>query len=351
MNNIIVLTPLPTPYVIAHFIERGIEKDSVYYTSAGSHRPNWIFNYHGNQLLTIRNKIEFLKKIIKARDVWVTSYGSIISLLAMYWAIILKKNLIIGPWELPYNESKFSFIKRSLLLLIPISFSTKKYACSLRAKHYFNSMCLSGSSFEILWYRAKIRLLPNHVGELKDRFTLLFSGALTSKRNPLIIIDAIEKLDLPIRKKLKIIFSGDGPLYGELVARTKRISDVDWVLDRCSDDLVIEKYYRSADCLVSLNIKNTWNMTVQEGMWYGNVIISSRTTESANDLVLSGHNGIFCDPNDSGQLAKTISTLVSDAKLVELLKGNAINSSRQQFHKLYVDQDEFNKFFDSNHKL
>jgi glycosyltransferase involved in cell wall biosynthesis len=121
----------------------------------------------------------------------------------------------------------------------------------------------------------------------KGSFELEFAGSLESDKDyALSVQDRVRELDLSD----SIRFSGELP----------------------ATDLI--EAYLNSDILVHPSSWEAFGMSVIEGMWYGLPVISSDVA-ALPELVHHGENGFLVRTGDSGELAESMKTLITDCDL------------------------------------
>jgi len=344
MAKIIALTSLPTPYVLGHFIESGIPRQNIFYTKNGKKRSNWQLNFHNNRIKNIKIFNRFFHKFLQSDKVWVSSYGDFISLITAYASIFFRKRLILGPFELPYNESFYRSIIRKILLYFPLKYSERCFVCSQNAKEYFGSMTYSSENICIKRYKA-LALSDYKKLDSNNKLTIMFSGALTTLRNPLSVIFAIKLLDKKQISNIRLIISGSGSQLAILKKELKRIDNLEYIIDTRSETNIIHGYYAVSDVLIAPNIKSTWNMSIQEAMLHGVAIIGSNSVEAVKDLIGESGGGVIYNGDHSSQISSCIDQLIVNPKNLSKLKSKSLIYARKNFDELYVRDYDFVNLF------
>lgn len=160
----------------------------------------------------------------------------------------------------------------------------------------------------------------------EDR-TLLFVGRIFPEKS----IDTLIKA-VPILKKhnnnFKVIIAGSGVLEKNLKKLTKKLHLNNKInfLGRVSDKDLIE-LYNIADIFVFPSIAELEGMVVLEAMACKTAIITSDSKSNASNFFISNNGFIFKHKNPK-DLAKKISILLNDSKLLEKMKKNSYKMSK-----------------------
>jgi glycosyltransferase involved in cell wall biosynthesis len=121
--------------------------------------------------------------------------------------------------------------------------------------------------------RAKTR---ESFGAAPDEIVLLFAGKLIDKKNPHLILDALELLAASERARFRLVFIGSGTLEASLRARAEkfpgRVHFAGFV-----NQSEIAAWYFAADILIlpSRRAGETWGLAVNEALQAGCAVIMS----------------------------------------------------------------------------
>jgi len=164
-------------------------------------------------------------------------------------------------------------------------------------------------------------VIRKQVGIPEANFILLFVGKLIPKKDPMIILKALNILK---NDKISAIFVGDGPLKEKLICYTKGNGIKNIFFPGFKNQTELPVYYAISDVLILPSIFNeTWGLVVNEGMNFGLPIIASDKVGCANELVIDGYNGFVFDSKDAKELSNYIYKLTRDKKLHQKLSKNA----------------------------
>lgn len=150
--------------------------------------------------------------------------------------------------------------------------------------------------------------LRAELGIPQSSFVVLFCGRLIPLKNPVQLLEAYSKIDVPNKA---LIFVGDGTLSAALkrwVAKRKLPSVF---FPGFQNRLEVPKYYAISDVLVLPSSRETWGIVVNEAMCFGLPVVVSDQVGASADLVRHGYNGYIFPSGDVQGLARSISSLAS----------------------------------------
>lgn len=306
---IIYLTSIPSPFQL-EFIEEcnkqlvGTGKIIPIFTRPLTpERKHWGetdigVTLQGGKVKKIRNFWSFLNETQPFYCVF-TQYNSFLTLLGVFWCIINKKEYFIGPSE-PMNTYKGKLFKHFLRLKLFGLISKRAKGIAVMGNHAFHMyrQVYKGPIKFVFYSFDFSKLIAHKPNFSQNPFTFLYSGRLSPFRNPLLVIDCFsEVVHRNPNRCLRLIISGKGELYNDCInlIEKKCISDiVEWRND-FKDWYDIHNIYLHAHVLLALQDYSTWGIIIQEAMAAGLGIISTRSIEAANYLVIDGYNGFLVD--------------------------------------------------------
>ena len=152
------------------------------------------------------------------------------------------------------------------------------------------------------------------LGITDDAPVLLFCGKLVEKKQPLLLLEAFERMQR--RHRCWLLIAGDGPLRPaahDLVAR-RRIPRV--LMPGFLNQTELPAAYTATDIFVLPSARHeTWGLVVNEAMNFALPIIVSDKVGCAEDLVRPRWNGLVVSHRDVDALADAMATLVADRDL------------------------------------
>ncbi len=192
------------------------------------------------------------------------------------------------------------------------------------AKQYFAPYSVNNAYFtekadELRPQKAKLKAQLN-IAEIDT--VLLFCGKLISKKRPMDLLLAYEKIQN--RTNIQLIFMGDGPLKPELEQYIKQSNISNVHITGFVNQSKISNYYALADVFVMCSEEGeTWGLSANEAMNFGLAIIISDKTGNHSDLVQD--NGWVFKTGNVPELTQCIETYIA---LSPAQKSNMAQKSR-----------------------
>lgn len=140
--------------------------------------------------------------------------------------------------------------------------------------------------------------------------TLLFSGKLIARKEPLLLLDAIRRIK--DRQNLGLIVLGDGPLRDRVRAEGEALLGGQFCAPGFVNQSRLGLYFSAADVLVLPSSYETWGLVVNEGMYFGLPSIVSDRVGCQPDLVKPGETGEVFRSGNALELAMKIQGLLED---------------------------------------
>ncbi|MFC1490908.1 glycosyltransferase family 4 protein [Candidatus Latescibacterota bacterium] len=166
--------------------------------------------------------------------------------------------------------------------------------------------------------RASTRL---RLGLSDKHVTFLFSGKLIPRKEPLLLLDAIEKL--PDHTNVALIILGDGPLKKVVLERGSALLGERFLFQGFVNQSQLGQYFLAADVFVHPSNHETWGLVVNEAMQFGLPAIVSDMVGCHRDLVVEGVTGYVFPSGDPDMLASCMQKLFGNKKLSKKLGQNA----------------------------
>jgi 1,2-diacylglycerol 3-alpha-glucosyltransferase len=156
-----------------------------------------------------------------------------------------------------------------------------------------------GLDFDLMYQDYKkqdINLLKETLGLDCDSNYMLLVGRLDNDRNPLDCISVFERIHSK-NQRYKLLIIGKGSLKEELFSQMKNINlhqYVDYIEQVPNDEMW--KYYRVADCLISLSKTEIFGMSLLEAMYYETPVYVIHAP-GPNDIIVNNVTGyLFASP-------------------------------------------------------
>ena len=159
--------------------------------------------------------------------------------------------------------------------------------------------------------QSEAKALRINLGLVETDTLILFAGKFISKKNPLILIAAVNALE---NSNLHILFVGNGDLQDQMKLATNGNPNIHF-LD-FQNQSVMPVVYQAADlfCLPSQGPGETWGLAVNEAMAASKAVLISDKCGCATDLVKNGINGLIFKSNDIEDLIDSLNVLCIDKR-------------------------------------
>ena len=140
-----------------------------------------------------------------------------------------------------------------------------------------------------------------------NRIVILFSGKLSARKAPDVLVQACKQLPETIRDNLTVLWLGDGELRAELERVGQIAPRVDMRFVGFQNQRALSRFYHASDVLVlPSRAGETWGLVVNEALHHGVPCVVSDRVGCAPDLIETGKTGeLFC-ADDSSDLARAL---------------------------------------------
>lgn len=147
-----------------------------------------------------------------------------------------------------------------------------------------------------------------------DQTLILFSSKLTSRKRPMDLLSAFDRLRSE-RIHAALVFAGSGEAEQALrdYVERHRVSDVYFLGFRNQREL--PAIYAAADLFVLPSENEPWGLVINEAMCAGLPILASREIGAAPDLVKDGYNGFTFQAGNVEELVQHLRSLISNPSL------------------------------------
>lgn len=142
---------------------------------------------------------------------------------------------------------------------------------------------------------------------------LIFSGKLISKKQPLLIFDALMALPSAKRQKIHLLVMGDGELRAEVERRGREVLGARFHPAGFVNQSEMGRWYAAADCLVLPSQKGageTWGLVVNEALQFGLPAVVSDGVGCHPDLVAPATGRVFRS-GSADDLARALNEVMS----------------------------------------
>ena len=156
--------------------------------------------------------------------------------------------------------------------------------------------------------RARLRHLCRAEQQVSDkRVVLLFSGKLSERKDPALLVHAVRSLPTVLRQRITVVYLGAGELARELVSLAQSEPRVDIRLIGFKNQRELSAYYHAADALVlASRWGETWGLVVNEALHHGTPCLVSHQVGSAPDLIVPGETGEVFEAGSAESLVRAI---------------------------------------------
>jgi glycosyltransferase involved in cell wall biosynthesis len=180
-------------------------------------------------------------------------------------------------------------------------------------KLLFSPYCVDTTPFQ-LDEEARARLRDPARAALQigaNRKVILFSGKLSERKGPDILINAIKQLPAEVREKIVILFLGSGEMQDALQSLTGQTPTVPAHFLGFQNQTQLSPYYHAADLLVLPSVQSeTWGLVVNDALHHGLPCVVSEAVGCAPDLIERGETGEVFETGFATKLAEAISRIL-----------------------------------------
>ena len=121
---------------------------------------------------------------------------------------------------------------------------------------------------------------------------ILFSGKLSRRKGPDLLVDAVKLLDEPLPSRIVLVFLGSGEMEAALKALAAAIPTVRASFVGFQNQSQLSPFYHAADLMVlPSRHSETWGLVVNEALHHGLPCVVSDAVGCAPDLIEPGTTG------------------------------------------------------------
>jgi glycosyltransferase involved in cell wall biosynthesis len=176
-------------------------------------------------------------------------------------------------------------------------------------KLVFSPYCVDTSPFSID-DDARMKLRPvtrQSLNISEEDVVLLFSGKLSHRKGPDLILQAVKQMSSELREKISIVFLGSGQLRDELERMAQEIPQVKVIFPGFQNQTQLSRFYHAADLLVLPSRESeTWGLVVNEALHHGLPCVVSKAVGCAPDIVDADITGAVFETGSSQSLASAL---------------------------------------------
>jgi glycosyltransferase involved in cell wall biosynthesis len=151
-----------------------------------------------------------------------------------------------------------------------------------------------------------------------DRKVIVFSGKLSVRKGPDLLLRAIKRLPADTQSQLEVLFLGSGGLQDGLKTLARKAPATAVHFPGVQNQTQLRQYYHAADMLVLPSVRaETWGLVVNDALHHGLPCIVSDAVGCAPDLIESGVTGEVFESGSEEGLAGAIGKVLPLTNLIE----------------------------------
>jgi len=136
---------------------------------------------------------------------------------------------------------------------------------------------------------------------------LLFSGKLSERKGPDLLLAAVKSLSPKSRKRIVVLFLGSGAMQPSLESFAKQCPELKTRFVGFQNQRQLSPYYHAADLLVlPSRHSETWGLVVNEALHHGLPCVVSDAVGCAPDLVAPGLTGEMFETGSAAGLSAAL---------------------------------------------
>lgn len=160
------------------------------------------------------------------------------------------------------------------------------------------------------------------LGLAKADFVVMFSGKFIPRKEPILLIKAMARLNK--FKNLKLLMLGDGPMKDEALKTAEKLIPGKFIFPGFVNQSELGRYYSAADLFVLPSNHETWGLVVNEAMQFGLPVIVSDRVGCQYDLVKVESTGFVFPHGNDEILAEQITRFLFNEKLMKKMNLNVL---------------------------
>ena len=173
----------------------------------------------------------------------------------------------------------------------------------------FSPYCVDTAAFE-LTEEARERLRAatrERLGVCGSDYLILFSGKLSERKAPDLLLRAVRRLPSEIRSRIAVAFMGSGELQPALEQLGGHPPQIATRFLGFQNQTQLSPYYHAADLLVLPSLHSeTWGLVVNEALHHGVPCVVSEAVGCAPDLIEVGITGEIAATGSAESLSAAI---------------------------------------------
>ena len=141
----------------------------------------------------------------------------------------------------------------------------------------------------------------------EEEIVLLFSGKLSHRKGPDLILHAVKQLPSDVREKISVVFLGSGQLRNELERLAQEPPRVNVFFPGFQNQTQLSPFYHAADLLILPSRESEpWGLVVNEALHHGLPCVVSEAVGCAPDIIENGVTGVVFETGSSQSLAAAL---------------------------------------------
>ncbi|NJN28577.1 MAG: glycosyltransferase family 4 protein [Cyclobacteriaceae bacterium] len=181
-------------------------------------------------------------------------------------------------------------------------------------------------------YEKRAQQMRKELGFQENDNVILFAGKLEVKKDPLLLLAAVQQVNTTTDRSVKLLFVGNGPLESELRARTVNNPYVKFLPFQNQSIMPVVYRLGNVFCLPSRGPGETWGLAVNEAMACGRPVIVSNQVGCAVDLIMDNINGKIVYAGDRNSVISAIAE-IEPVSLSQMGRQSAIHVIKWNYAK------------------
>jgi len=186
---------------------------------------------------------------------------------------------------------------------------------------YFSPYSIDTDLFEAQVSTVDRTATRKQLGIVDDSVAIVYSGKLIPRKNPHLLVSAIEAMR--DRSRVSLIIVGDGPLRDEVIRYARHVLGDRLHFQGFQNQSQIGRSLAAADIFVLPSRYETWGLVVNEAMQFGLPVVVTDAVGCHQDLVVDQSTGVVVPADDVAALSKALQRLVDDRALRQAVGRNA----------------------------
>ena len=201
---------------------------------------------------------------------------------------------------------------------------------------YYLPFCYSSHSYKKKWF-------------INNQFNILTIGKFIERKNHLLLIESLSKLNSIFRKKISLTIIGecstqDHYYYLQKVKKAAKKSDLKIKILTNISPKKINKYYKISDCFVLPSTDEPASVSNIEAMAHSLPVITTDTNQTSS-YTENGINGYIVKSNDIIDLSNKIKLLILNRSKTKKFGKESLRLIKNRYNPEIIYKKFFTKFF------